>query len=53
LPKSGRAEHTYAQMTVIEELPGISVFYRGAGDDVYHTYSTYQRGLDVLNACCP
>ena len=29
----------------IEELPGISVFAR-EGDDVFHTYSTYARGLD-------
>jgi predicted dithiol-disulfide oxidoreductase (DUF899 family) len=47
--ESGGAEHNYTHMKVIEELPGISVFYRGAGDDVYHTYSTYQRGLDMLN----
>jgi predicted dithiol-disulfide oxidoreductase (DUF899 family) len=29
------------------ELPGLSVFLRD-GDDVFHTYSTYQRALDVL-----
>ena len=29
------------------ELPGLSVFLRD-GDDVFHTYSTYQRGLDLL-----
>jgi len=28
------------------ELPGLSVFLR-EGDDVFHTYSTYQRGLDL------
>ena len=28
------------------ELPGLSVFLR-AGGDVFHTYSTYQRGLDL------
>ncbi len=31
-----------------EDLPGISVFARD-GDDVYHTYSTYARGLDPYN----
>jgi len=32
------------------ELPGLSVFLRD-GDEVFHTYSAYQRGLDVfLNA---
>ncbi|HEV8611368.1 MAG TPA: DUF899 family protein [Thermoanaerobaculia bacterium] len=30
-----------------DERPGLSVFLREGGD-VFHTYSTYQRGLDVL-----
>lgn len=30
------------------ELPGISVFYKDASGDVYHTYSTYARGGDIL-----
>ncbi len=30
-----------------EELPGASVFYRKNGQ-VFHTYSTYARGLDIL-----
>ncbi len=30
------------------EAPGISVFLK-EGDQVYHTYSTYERGLDMLN----
>lgn len=29
------------------EMPGLSVFLRD-GERVYHTYSTYQRGLDAL-----
>ncbi len=32
----------------IEELPGLSVFARDAAGKVYHTYSTYSRGLDPL-----
>lgn len=31
------------------ELPGLSVFLRD-GEDIYHTYSTYARGLDILLA---
>ena len=31
------------------EQPGISVFYKDADGAVYHTYSTYSRGLDMLN----
>lgn len=31
-----------------EEAPGLSVFARAADGEIYHTYSTYSRGLDVL-----
>jgi predicted dithiol-disulfide oxidoreductase (DUF899 family) len=31
-----------------DELPGLSVFYRNEDGDVFHTYSTYARGLDTL-----
>jgi predicted dithiol-disulfide oxidoreductase (DUF899 family) len=31
-----------------EEAPGVSVFARD-GDAVYHTYSAYSRGIDMLN----
>ena len=31
-----------------EEMPGISVFARD-GDAIFHTYSTYARGIDMLN----
>jgi predicted dithiol-disulfide oxidoreductase (DUF899 family) len=33
-----------------EELPGISVFYRDQAGTVFHTYSTFARGLDMMNA---
>lgn len=31
-----------------EEAPGISVFYRNDAGDVFHTYSTYGRGCEVM-----
>ena len=31
-----------------EEMPGISVFARTASGDIFHTYSSYSRGLDSL-----
>jgi len=31
-----------------DELPGLSVFYKDENGDVFHTYSTYARGLDAL-----
>ena len=32
-----------------EETPGLSAFRRGEDGAIYRTYSTYARGLDVLN----
>jgi len=32
-----------------EEGPGVSVFARDAEGEVFHTYSTYGRGIDILN----
>ena len=31
-----------------EELPGVSVFFKDDNGDVFHTYSTYGRGVDVM-----
>ncbi len=31
-----------------DELPGVSVFYKDESSDVFHTYSSYARGLDIL-----
>jgi len=31
------------------ETPGISVFYKDETGDIFHTYSCYARGLDMLN----
>lgn len=31
-----------------EERPGASVFYKDAAGEIFHTYSTYARGLDIL-----
>jgi len=31
------------------ELPGVSVFYRDPAGKVFHTYSAYSRGIDLLN----
>ena len=32
----------------MEELPGASAFYKDARGSVFHTYSTYARGLDLM-----
>lgn len=31
-----------------EEAPGASVFYKDDNGDIFHTYSAYARGLDIL-----
>jgi predicted dithiol-disulfide oxidoreductase (DUF899 family) len=31
-----------------QEWPGVSVFYRDDAGDVFHTYSTYGRGVEVM-----
>ncbi len=31
-----------------EEAPGLSVFYKDKAGNIYHTYSTYARGLDII-----
>ena len=31
-----------------DEAPGISVFYRDDAGEVFHTYSTYGRGVEVM-----
>lgn len=31
-----------------EEAPGISVFYQDEAGQVFHTYSTYERGVEVM-----
>ena len=33
---------------MMDELPGLSVFFQDENGDVFHTYSTYGRGLDIL-----
>jgi predicted dithiol-disulfide oxidoreductase (DUF899 family) len=33
---------------MMDELPGLSVFYKNENGEVFHTYSTYARGLDML-----
>ena len=45
----GKVNYNYAiQEFPSEEAPGLSVFYKNADGTVFHTYSTYARGLDPL-----
>src|SRR5258708_6447845 len=48
--KRGRAIYNYREIKPFsDELHGVSVFYRDKLGDIYHTYSTYARGVDMLN----
>jgi predicted dithiol-disulfide oxidoreductase (DUF899 family) len=46
---SGKVYYNY-EMTEdgFDELPGASVFYKDGKGEVFHTYSTYARGGDIL-----
>ncbi len=44
------AEYNYAPSDWAGETPGISVFFKDEDSAVYHTYSCYSRGLDMMNA---
>ena len=45
----GRSFYNYEMAEFInDELPGLSVFAKDEGGDIFHTYSTYARGLDIL-----
>jgi predicted dithiol-disulfide oxidoreductase (DUF899 family) len=44
-----KLEYNFALGDVsMEELPGASVFYKDEAGGVFHTYSTYARGLDLM-----
>ena len=44
------AVYNYAPSDWSGETPGISVFFKDEEGAVYHTYSCYSRGLDMMNA---
>jgi predicted dithiol-disulfide oxidoreductase (DUF899 family) len=46
---SGKVEYNYARGEFpSEEGPGVSIFAKDAAGEVFHTYSSYARGLDIL-----
>lgn len=46
---AGRVNYNYiVQPFPHEEAPGISVFYRDDAGEVFHTYSRYGRGVEVM-----
>jgi predicted dithiol-disulfide oxidoreductase (DUF899 family) len=46
---SGKVEYNYTQTQFpSEEGPGLSVFAKDGAGNLFHTYSSYGRGLDIL-----
>jgi predicted dithiol-disulfide oxidoreductase (DUF899 family) len=47
--KTNKVYYNYAVGEFMsDELPGLSVFYKDEDGDIFHTYSTFARGLDPL-----
>lgn len=47
--KAGKAMYNYVPTSeVLDEMPGVSVFFKEA-TKIFHAYSTFARGLDLLN----
>jgi len=46
---AGEVNYNYQKTRFgVEEAPGLSVFYKDEAGGIFHTYSTYARGLDML-----
>jgi predicted dithiol-disulfide oxidoreductase (DUF899 family) len=46
---NGPVDYNYRDVQLpVTEFPGISVFVKDGGS-IYHTYSAYSRGIDMLN----
>jgi predicted dithiol-disulfide oxidoreductase (DUF899 family) len=48
--KSGARNYNFGTIeTPGAEMPGISVFYKDSKGAIFHTYSCYSRGIDMMN----
>lgn len=48
--RTGKQFYNYAPLKMdIDEREGVSAFYQDDKGNVYHTYSSYARGIDLLN----
>ena len=49
--QSGTVFYNYAKQKMnMSDREGVSVFYKDASGAIFHTYSAYARGIDMLNA---
>jgi predicted dithiol-disulfide oxidoreductase (DUF899 family) len=48
--ESGTIFYNYRKLDMkIADREGVSIFYKDANSEIFHTYSTYARGIDLLN----
>lgn len=48
--ESGEAAYNFDTLAFqMKEAPGFSVFQKDENGDIYHTYSTFTRSLDIFN----
>jgi predicted dithiol-disulfide oxidoreductase (DUF899 family) len=47
--KSGAAYYNYGKQKVGEDREGVSVFFKDESGAIFHTYSCYARGIDMMN----
>jgi predicted dithiol-disulfide oxidoreductase (DUF899 family) len=48
--KGGTLFYNYAKVKMdMDEREGVSAFYKDKSGDIFHTYSSYARGIDMLN----
>jgi predicted dithiol-disulfide oxidoreductase (DUF899 family) len=45
---SGNADYNFGGAPEGDEMPGVSAFYKDDAGEVFHTYSTYGRGVEVM-----
>jgi len=45
---TGKADYNFGGTPAGEEMPGISAFWKSDAGEVFHTYSTYGRGVEVM-----
>jgi predicted dithiol-disulfide oxidoreductase (DUF899 family) len=45
----GKVHYNYGAVEGHDELPGLSVFCKDKNGNLFHTYSCYARGLDMVN----
>ena len=49
LAKKEASYNFISQDPRISEREGVSVFYKDSSGEIFHTYSAYERGIDILN----